>query len=219
MVPLPRKALSRIQTIANEINTMKKRLLLLFSFMLLSITLSQAQPCQERNFTDSLECTLLREYIRDCRRKVFDYCFDLDQKTGMLMGIIILREYWDKDHLRHWELDCTLNNGYKDALPREYDVFENDVILIYKAGEMGQELEVNTDPALRACIDSVVTDRVYQYPKATHRWSESRSWTSKQLEKEKHTFYGVRNGRGKNLWHVVFYDRVKMYKILHKDGE
>jgi hypothetical protein len=198
---------------------MKNRIILCWGLLLFGTTLTNAQACRERNITDSLECSLLREYIRDAHQKVFDYCFDLDQKTGMLMGIILLREYWDKDGHRHWELDCTLNNGYTNALPREYDIFDNDVILIYKAGEMGQELEVNTDSALRACIDSVVTDRVYQYPKATYRWSESKNRVTKQLEKEKDTFYGVRNGRGKNLWHVVFYDSIKMYKILHKDGQ
>jgi hypothetical protein len=173
-------------------------------FCLLASILLKAQPCQERHTTDSLEYRVLRDYMDECRKNHFDYYYDTEARTGMRMGIILLTTFTDTLGQKNWSLSYTLNDNYRAHPPAAYDVVDMNVVLIYDADAKGHRIYPPATPKLVKCIDEIVTDRVYQTRKATHRWFDYGSYKDPKSKLVKHTDYGVQTGVSHNPYRIIF---------------
>lgn len=182
----------------NLLKTLKTTFLLL-----LSISLTKAQSCQERHIADSLEYRVLRDYMVQCHKNHFDYYYDTEARTGMYMGIILLTTFTDTLGQKNWRLSYTLNDNYRAYPPTAYDVVDMDVVLIYDADSKGNVIYPPPTPELVKCIDEIVTDRVYQIRKASYRWSDNASFKDPKSKLVKDTFYGTMTG-SKGTIYVVF---------------
>jgi hypothetical protein len=183
---------------------MKKHIILCWGLLLLSTMLTNAQACQERHISDSLEYRVLRDYMDECRKKHFDYYYDTEARTGMYMGIILLTTFTDTLGQKNWRLSYTLNDNYRAYPPSAYDVVDMNVVLIYDADAKGHRIYPPATPELVKCIDEIVTDRVYQTRKATHRWFDDGFYKDPKSKLVKHTFYGFVMGNTHNIYHVIF---------------
>ncbi|SOD92085.1 hypothetical protein SAMN06269250_3790 [Spirosoma fluviale] len=144
--------------------------LILGSVILAQSTFAQSgypPPCDEAQLTDIVAKSptkrqILADYVESCEQKLWS-----NDK-----GIVMLYQYRNQQDQLCWYLSSSIDDHYKDNLPRQFMDFEGDIVLIYngKPGELRSDTTINKS-ALNHCLEQIIGDRVYSRPTAKSRWT------------------------------------------------
>ena len=117
-------------------------------------------------------------------------------------GIVLLREYQNKEGKLCWLLLPSIDDAYKDNPPNRFATFDGDIILIFDATSKGILKEsIDNKNALNQCLEKIIGDRVYIRPAATSRWADAvPTITNKRLKEGRRRISG---GNGGSL-NVIF---------------
>jgi hypothetical protein len=161
-----------------------------------------APPCRQVDLNiDTTKRRILDNFITACSR---DNYFVHDK------GIILLEIYTNAKGLTNWILTPRINDSYKDNPTPTFAVFNDYIILVYRADVNGR-VETTTEPApVNKCLEDIIGDRVYLRPTRRDRWVPP----YKMLGTDRISTQGRRGDTtgGGGAIHVLFYKN-GTYKI------